>query len=133
MDYLINIFLCVVLLIYGLYNLFKSIKVETKTTKIRIVLNLIVVLILIFVSYLAFRVPSYTEITDEQYKIVFDTYINENISDKTRELIKEILSDGKIIITEYNNLLLQPDIIETTDNKDKFKKLINRYNDSRYI
>lgn len=133
MDYLINIFLCVVLLIYGLYNLFKSIKVETKTTKIRIVLNLIVVLILIFGSYLAFRVPSYTEITDEQYKIVFDTYINENISDKTRELIKEILSDGKIIITEYNNLLLQPDIIETTDNKDKYKKLINRYNDSRYI
>lgn len=133
MDYLINMGFCIVFLIYALYNLFKSIKVETKTTKIRIVLNLIVVLILIFVSYLAFRVPSYTEITDEQYKIVFDTYINENISDKTRELIKEILSDGKIIITEYNNLLLQPDIIETTDNKDKFKKLINRYNDSRYI
>lgn len=133
MDYLINMFLCVVLLIYGLNNLYKSIKSETKTTKIRIALNSIIVMILMFCNYLAFRVPSYTEITDEQYKVVFDTYINENISDKTRELIKEILSDGKIIITEYNNLLLQPDIIETTDNKDKFKKLINRYNDSRYI
>lgn len=133
MDYLINIGFCIIFLIYALLNLYKSINSETKTTKIRIVLNSIVVLFLIFVNYLSFRVPSYTEITNEQYKVVFDTYINENISEKTRELIKEILSDGKIIIIEYNNLLLQPDIIETTDNKDKYKKLINRYHDSRYI
>lgn len=133
MDYLTNLFLCIVFLIYASYNLYKSIKSETKTTKIRIILNSLVVLILVFSSYLAFRVPSYTEITDEQYKIVFDTYTNESISDKTRELIKEILSDGKIIITEYNDFLFQPDIIETINVNNKYKKLINRYNDSRYI
>ena len=133
MDYLTNLFLCIVFLIYASYNLYKSIKSETKTTKIRIILNSLVGLILVFSSYLAFRVPSYTEITDEQYKIVFDTYTNESISDKTRELIKEILSDGKIIITEYNDFLFQPDIIETINVNNKYKKLINRYNDSRYI
>lgn len=133
MDYLTNLFLCIVFLLYASYNLYKSIKPKTRTTNIRIVLNSIFVLIFVFSTYLSFRVPSYTEITDEQYKIVFDTYINENISDKTRELIKEILSDGKIIITEYNNLLFQPDIIETINDNDKYKRLINRYNDSRYI
>lgn len=133
MDYLTNLFLCIIFLLYASYNLYKSIKPKTRTTNIRIVFNSIFVLIFVFSTYLSFRVPSYTEITDEQYKIVFDTYINENISDKTRELIKGILSDGKIIITEYNNLLFQPDIIETINNNDKYKKLINRYNDSRYI
>ena len=95
MDYLINMAFCIIFLIYALHNFYKSIDSETKTTKIRIVLNSIVVLFLIFVNYLSFRVPSYTEITDEQYKVVFDTYINENISEKTRELIKEMVAEFK--------------------------------------
>jgi hypothetical protein len=112
MEYVLIFFLTFSLLIFSIFKLFKAFKLKEKKG---IILNSIITLFFFFVSIIVMRIPSYTEITDEQYKIVFDTYLNDKTSKNTKEYIKKILSDNKVLITEYNGLMLLDDIIESSD------------------
>lgn len=130
MEYVLIFFLAFSLLIFSIFKLFKAFKLKEKKG---IILNSIITLFFFFVSIIAMRIPSYTEITDEQYKIVFDTYLNDTTSKNTKEYIKKILSDNKVLITEYNGLMLLDDIIESSDKNYRFKGKIIRYLEIEYI
>jgi hypothetical protein len=130
MEYVLIFFLTFSLLIFSIFKLFKAFKLKEKKG---IILNSIITLFFFFVSIIVMRIPSYTEITDEQYKIVFDTYLNDKTSKNTKEYIKKILSDNKVLITEYNGLMLLDDIIESSDKNYRFKGKIIRYLEIEYI
>lgn len=130
MEYVLIFFLAFSLLVFSIFKLFKAFKLKEKKG---IILNSTITLFFFFVSVIAMRIPSYTEITDEQYKIVFDTYLNDTTSKNTKEYIKKILSDNKVLITEYNGLMLLDDIIESSDKNYRFKGKIIRYLEIEYI